>query len=430
MRTPQHVSSAPTAAASDATLTQALTRQKALATALVVFCALTYTGAKAFEAQHPAIPYIAAFAEAAMIGALADWYAVVALFRHPFGLKLPHTAIIPANQTRIAESIGNFIATHFLVGPSVSEKILELDPAASVGRWIAEPNNRQRIVAHAARLFPDAIGAIDQEILRSEIESGALERLAAVDLANVISTSLEIITCNKRHHAILDEVLARIESRLAEPTALAAIRERIRAELPTLFRFFLTDAYLLQRLIRASHALLAEMRWDPVHPLRVEFDRFITEFIVKLRISPEHREKLEGLKQELLNRAELREILMQCWDQFVASLRADIKREEGTIRSGLDAFLSDLAERLQDHGELRSRLNHWLANAAGSVSEQYRQEAASFIAEQVRSWDAQHAVRTIELSLGKDLQYIRINGTLVGGLLGLVIFIATRMFLR
>jgi uncharacterized membrane-anchored protein YjiN (DUF445 family) len=409
---------------------RALARQKARATGLVFVCVMTYVGAKALEGRHPAIAYVAAFAEAAIIGALADWYAVTALFRHPLGLKLPHTAIIPANQTRIAEAIGSFIAKHFLSGARVGEKVLELDPAASAGRWLAEPGNRKEIAAHAARLLPDAIDAIDREMLRGEIERGVLERLGAVDMGQVIGTSLEVITRNGRHHAILDEVLGRIETRLAEPAALNAIRDRIRAELPTLFRFFLADAYLLQRLIGASHSLLTDVRRDPAHPLRAEFDRLIAEFVVKLRSSPEHHEKIEALKHELLARAELREILAEGFDRLVASLRADIEREDGIIRPGLETFLGDFAEKLQhDHG-LRARLNRWLAKAAAAMTERYKHEVAAFVAAQVKSWDTQHAVRTIELSLGKDLQYIRINGTLVGGLLGLVIFSATRLALR
>jgi uncharacterized membrane-anchored protein YjiN (DUF445 family) len=415
--------------ATDLAAARALARQKALATGLVVLCAMIFVGAKALEARHPAIAYVAAFAEAAIIGALADWYAVTALFRHPLGLKLPHTAIIAANQTRIAEAIGNFIAKHFLAGPRVGEKVLELDPAASAGRWLAAPGNRKAIAAQAARFVPDAIEAIDQEMLRGEIERSVLERLGALDMSEVIGTSLEVITRNRRHHAILDEVLGRIEARLAEPAALNAIRDRIRAELPTLFRFFLADAYLLQRLIGASHSLLTEVRRDPAHPLRAEFDRLIAEFVVKLRSSPEHREKVEALKHELLARAELREILAEGFDRLVASLRADIEREDGLIRPGFETFLSDFAEKLQHDRDLRTRLNRWLAKAAAAMTERYKHEVAAFVATQVKSWNTQHAVRTIELSLGKDLQYIRINGTLVGGLLGLVIFSATRLAL-
>ncbi len=430
MRAPTQASPAPGPAATDVAAARALARQKAVATGLVALCALAYAAAKAAEGRHPAAAYVAAFAEAAIIGALADWYAVVALFRHPMGLRLPHTAIIPANQTRIAENIGSFIAQHLLAGPRVGDKVLELDPAGSIGRWIAEPHNRRQIAAHAVRLLPDAIEAIDREMLRGEIERGVLDRLAAVDFGKVIGTSLEVITRNHRHHAILDEVLGRIETRLAEPAALDAIRDRIRRELPTLFRFFLADAYLLQRLIRASHALLTEVRCDPVHPLRAELDRLIADFVVKLRSSPQHRKEAEGLKHELLAHAELREILAEGWDRLVAAVRADIAREEGIIRPGFEAFLGDLAERLQHDGDLRARLNRWLAEAAASMTERYRHEIASFVAAQVKSWDAQHAVRTIELSLGKDLQYIRINGTLVGGLLGLAIFTATRLALH
>ncbi len=430
MKVPPGAARAPdSGAAAERGAARALARQKAWATGLVVFCALVYAGTKALEVRHPAIPYVAAFAEAAIIGALADWYAVVALFRHPLGLKLPHTAIIPANQERIAENLGDFIAKHFLAGPRVGERVQELDPAAGAGRWIAEPGNRQRVAAHAARLLPQAIAAIDRDTLRSELERGVLERLAEVDMVQVIGTSLEIVTRNQRHHAILDELLGRIESLLAEPATLGAIRDRIRRELPTLARFFLADAFLVQRLVGVTHALLKDVRRDPAHPLRGEFDRFVAEFVAKIRNSPEYREKVEGLKQELLARAELREILVEGWDRFVGWLRQDVEREQGVIRRGFDAFLIDVAGKLQYDARLRARLNRWLAESASAVTERYKQEVARFVAAQVRSWDTRHAVRTIELSLGKDLQYIRINGTVVGGLIGLVIFTVTHHFL-
>src|SRR5215470_19257944 len=158
----------------DAALAHALGRQKAFATGLVVLCALIYIGAEALGKWHPVSAYVAAFAEAAIIGALADWYAVVALFRHPFGLRLPHTAIIPANQARIAENLGSFIARHFLSGPRVGDKILALDPAAHAGRWIAKLDNRRRIAAHLAQLVPDAIAAIDSDLLHAALERGIL----------------------------------------------------------------------------------------------------------------------------------------------------------------------------------------------------------------------------------------------------------------
>jgi uncharacterized membrane-anchored protein YjiN (DUF445 family) len=415
--------------APDAAAADALARQKVRATALVAVCVLVYAAAKALERRHPGLAYVAAFAEAAIIGGLADWFAVAALFRHPFGLKLPHTAIIPTNRTRIAEALGDFIARHFLIGPRVGEKVFELDPAASAGRWLAEPRNRSAITGHAARIVPDALAAIDQDRLRGEIERGVLQRLATVDLGKVIGTSLEVMTRDRRHHALLDDILQRLEARLADPGAIDAIREQIRSELPTVFRFFLADAYLLQRLVRASHGLLTDVRGDPLHPLRSEFDGLIAEFIANVRSSPDHRDKVESLKRELLARAELREILSEVWDRLVASLRADVAREHGIIRSGLDTFLADMSERLQHDRRLQVRLNRWLAGAAAALTERYRQEIAGFVAAQVKAWDAQHAVRTIELSIGKDLQYIRINGTLVGGLLGLVIFTATRLAL-
>jgi len=206
-----------------------LARQMAWATGLVLLCAVVFVITRALEGRYAGLAYVAAFAEAAIIGALADWYAVVALFRHPLGLRLPHTAIIPANQARIAEQLGDFIARHFLAGERVAEKLLQLDPAGAAGRWLAEPANRERAVAQAER-----------EALRDEL--GLLERIGAL---------------------------------LAEPAAQEAIRDRIRAELPSLARFFKADAYVLAKLVAAAQSLLQEVREDPAHPLRAELRGFV-----------------------------------------------------------------------------------------------------------------------------------------------------------
>ncbi len=304
-----------------------LARQKAWATGLVVLCALVVIAAKSLEGRFAGLAYVTAFAEAAIIGALADWYAVVALFRHPLGLRLPHTAIIPANQARIAEQLGDFIARHFLAGERVAEKLLQLDPAGAAGRWLGVPANRERALAQAER-----------EALRDEL--GLLERIGAL---------------------------------LAEPAAQEAIRDRIRAELPSLARLFQADAYVLAKLVAAAQSLLQEVREDPAHPLR----------------------------------AELR----------------------GFVRGGFEEFLAAAAERLQGDEAFRARLNAWLAARVGALTERHKHEVAAFVAAQVKSWDARQAVRAIELAIGKDLQYIRVNGTLVGGLVGLAIFSASRLAL-
>jgi uncharacterized membrane-anchored protein YjiN (DUF445 family) len=304
-----------------------LARQKAWATGLVVLCALVLAAARSLEGRYGALAWVAAFAEAAIIGALADWYAVVALFRHPLGLKLPHTAIIASNQAKIADEIGDFIARHFLAGERIAERILELDPAAIAGRWLSEPANRERAVAQAER-----------EALRDEL--GILERVGEL---------------------------------LAGPETQEAIRERIRAELPSLARFFKADAYVLAKLMAAAQSLLNEVREDPAHPLRDEL--------------------------------------------------------RGFVLGRLEEFLASAAERLQGDEAFRGRLNRWLATRAGVLTETYKHEVAAFVSAQVKSWDAGRAARAIELAIGKDLQYIRVNGTLVGGLIGLVLFGATRLAL-
>jgi uncharacterized membrane-anchored protein YjiN (DUF445 family) len=409
---------------SDRAAARELARRKAFATGLVVLCAAVFVASHSFADRHPALPYVAAFAEAAIIGALADWYAVVALFRHPLGLPLPHTAIIPANQSRIAEAIGSFIAHNFLAGSRVGAKLEELDPADGIGRWLGEPQNRARIAAHLAHLLPDAVAALDTKMLHGKLERGILDRLATIDVGRALGGSLELLTRNGRHRVLLDELLARLEAWLGEPTAIAALREQLRRELPSLFRLFSADAYLMQRLIGVTHKLLKDVREDPDHPLRGEFDRFFGDFIEQLRESPAYQERLDAMKHELLARAPIRDVLTQGWDRLIAFLRSDVDRADGVIRLGLSSFLADLAERLRTDEALRGTVNRWLAEAAATVTERNKHEVGAFVAAQVKSWDTRRAVRAIELSLGKDLQFIRVNGTIVGGLLGLALHVA------
>ena len=393
----------------------------------MVLFVLVSVVAKTFEAGRPWLAYLAAFSEAAIIGALADWYAVVVLFRHPLGLRLPHTAIIPANQARIAENLGAFIATHFLVGVRVAGKVLEIDVAARFGRWIADDGNRRFVASHAARMMPQALEAMDDRAVHGALERGVLERLASFDMARLAGDSLELLTRGRRHHVILDEVLARVGALLADPAAVAAIREKVRAELPTLFNLFRADAFVVERLLKAANAMLLQVRADPEHALRAEFDVFVADFIGKLKDSPEYREKAEGIKQELLERAGIRGFVAQGWDRFVAWVRSDVEGEHRVVRPGFEAFLLDLGERLRSDAALRARLNQWIAREAESLTERYKAEVAGFVAEQVRAWDTRHMVSTIELAIGRDLQYIRINGTLVGGTLGLLIYGLTEL---
>lgn len=418
------------AAATDHEAARTLALHKARATALVAVCALIYIAAKALEARQPLCAYAAAFAEAAIVGALADWYAVVALFRHPLGLPFPHTAIIPANQKRIAQAFGNFITRHFLTAAHVREKIAEFDPAARFGRSLAAPNIRRQLSEQLAHLILDSIGTIDPAELGRELERKLLDGLAAMEVGKLIGGALEVIASTGRHHALLDEVLARLESWLADPSALAAIRERVRHELPTLVRLFRADAYLLERFIRVTLAALADIRRDAAHPIRAEFDQFIADSVERLRAMPLAQHRPDVLARELLGRPEFRQILNDGWERFVLSLRADLDREEGVLRSAFVTLLGNLAQKLQHDQELRSKVNNWFIVRGAALTERHKDEVATFFTAQMQSWDTRRAIAIIERSIGKDLQYIRINGTLVGGLMGLTIFTVTNMFMR
>ncbi len=309
----------------------------------------------------------------------------------------------------------------------MARKVVEIDVAARFGRWIAEDENRRLVANHAARMMPRALEAMDDRATHGALERGLLDRLATFDMARLAGDSLEMLTRDGRHHVILDDVLARIGVLLTDPAAVEALREKVSAELPTLFNLFRADAYVVDKLLHAGQSLITEVRSNPEHPLRAEFDALVADFIAKLKESPEYREKAESFKQELLARAGIGALVAEGWNRFVAWVRKDVAEEHGVVRPGFELFLLQMGGRLGHDAALRDRLNLWVALETENLTERYKSEVAAFVAEQVKAWDTRHMVSTIELAIGKDLQYIRINGTLVGGMLGLLIHALTSL---
>lgn len=408
--------------AGDALREGRLARIKLVATGLLGLCVLLFVISRTLQAAHPALAYVAAFSEAAIIGALADWYAVVVLFRHPMGLKLPHTAIIPANHSRIAENLGEFIETHFLAPEPIAEKLNEVDFAGRTAAWLADPDRSHALADGMARLLPRFLDTVESTGLRDWVARNALARLEEFELAPALADALGTLVAGGRHHDLLHEVLAGLRRMLGDEDTVAAIREKIRNELPTLFQLFQADAYLLKKLLASAHALLEEVERDRQHPLRREFDAFVQDFIGRLRTEPAYRAKADAIKRELLARPALREFALDLWQRAKVWAARDAANEGSLMRGHMRSLLSELGKELAADIELRKRLNREVALALGQLIQGHKRAVSRFISEQVKSWDAEELTRLVELNIGTDLQYIRINGTLVGGLLGLSIY--------
>ena len=405
----------------DAERARDLRRIKLAATALLVFTAALFLVARHYESTHWAWSYVASFAAAATVGGLADWYAVVALFRRPLGLPIPHTAIIPRNHLRIADTLGEFIETNFLAPEPVEKRLGEVDFAALVADWLVEPERAAALADFVLRLLPQTLGAIEQSGLKGFLGKRIMTELERVELAPLAAGLLSAVTEKGRHQRLLDELLGALEKVLTNEETLAALRERIRKELPALFNLYRADAYLLRKIVASTSGFIQDARADRRHPLRVEFDSFVTGFIEQLRSSQAFARRAERLKRDLLARPEITAIAEGAWESLRTFLEQDSRAPDSQIRRQLEAMLVDIGGQLARDPAIRAEINRGMVRVLADFVQSQKSGVGRFIADQVKAWDIDMLIGRIELTVGRDLQYIRFNGALIGGLAGLAL---------
>ena len=405
----------------DAERARDLRRIKLAATALLAFTAALFLVARHYEPAHWAWGYVASFAAAATVGGLADWYAVVALFRRPLGLPIPHTAIIPRNHLRIADTLGEFIETNFLAPEPVEKRLGEVDFAALVADWLVEPERAAALADFVLRLLPQTLGAIEQSGLKGFLGKRIMTELERVELAPLAAGLLSAVTEKGRHQRLLDELLGALEKVLTNEETLAALRERIRKELPALFNLYRADAYLLRKIVASTSGFIQDARADRQHPLRLEFDSFVTGFIEQLRSSRTFARRAEGLKRDLLARPEIAAIAEGAWDSLRIFLEQDSRAPDSQIRRQLEAMLVDIGGQLARDPAIRAEINRGMVRVLADFVQSQKSGVGRFIADQVKAWDIDMLIGRIELTVGRDLQYIRFNGALIGGLAGLAL---------
>ncbi|MHB2264941.1 DUF445 domain-containing protein [Aliihoeflea sp. PC F10.4] len=414
------------AALDDAEKARALRRTKAFATVSLVLCVMTFLLARAFQPDYPALAYLAAFAEAAAIGGIADWYAVVALFKRPMGLPIPHTAIIPRNKDRIADNLGRFIEGNFLKEEVVRAKLKEVDFARLVAEWLGQRQHAEDLAGFVSRMTPQALAALENSNLRGFLGKRVIERLDRIDIAPVAAELLSAVTAERRHQRLFDGLLHVLGGILNEEKTLGVMRERIRAELPTLANLFRADAYLLNKIVASAGRLMTEAGEDPDHPLRREFDDFAQRFIEDLKTDPAYVARAERIKANLLARPELAHLADEIWKSLSGFLKEDAEAKDSIIRTHLASMFVEIGKRLADDEAIRADMNAGFVVALSSFVEEQKAGVAIFIADQVKAWDIAQTTRLIELNIGRDLQYIRFNGMIIGGIAGLLLHIGER----
>jgi uncharacterized membrane-anchored protein YjiN (DUF445 family) len=412
----------PLDAPADALRAAELARVKLQATLVLAGTLALFVVAKVLLHTHPAFGFVAAFAEAATIGGLADWYAVVALFKRPLGLPIPHTAIVPSNQNRIADKLGEFIEVHFLEAAPIEAKLRQFDFGAFVADWLRDRKKSDDLARFALRLLPEAFSATESSGLMTSVTRRITAQLLSVDLAPLAAGTLRAFVEEGRHQALLDDLLRIVHETITTKETMAMIREKIRAELPTLLNLYRADKFLLNKIVASAGAFFEEIRQDRKHPFRGEFDRMVLTFVDRLAADPNYAERIEGLKRDLLMRPELNDLARNVWSNTKTFIEQSASGETQMLQRHLGGMFVAAGEALAADAGLRAEINQGVATVLRSFIAEQKSGVSTFISDQVKSWDMAQLISLIEINIGKDLQYIRFNGSLIGGLAGLALY--------
>ncbi len=400
---------------------QRLVSMKRTATGMLVVVALLFAVARWYETQYPWLSWVRAFAEAAMVGGIADWFAVTALFRHPLGIPIPHTAIVPARKDRIGTALGNFVQRNFLQREVVAQKIAAMKLGERAARWLAEPENSRRLARHVATGLSGAVNVLRDEDVQAVTDRAVVARLRNVQMAPLLARGFELLTTGGRHQALLDDALRLAARFVAENEEV--IRDRIKAESPWWVPGMVENR-LHDRIVTGVENTLAAVAADPEHPLRVRYDDAVQRFVESLRTSPEVMERAEQLKLELLEHPSVAEFSREVWTDVKGRITRYAERlaqEERAEPDAIERWVSGLGRTVLADSALSAKVDMWVVELVTYAVEQARGEVAQLIAATVAQWDADATSRKIELQIGRDLQFIRINGTVVGGLVGLLL---------
>ncbi|MGC5563306.1 DUF445 domain-containing protein [Streptomyces sp. FR-108] len=402
-------------------------RMKLTATGLLLFVALVYVLAKwaGNSGAGAWTGYVAAAAEAGMVGALADWFAVTALFRRPMGLPIPHTAIIPTKKDQLGVSLGEFVGENFLSQDVVRQRLRAVGIGSRLGTWLALPEHADRVTDELATALRGALAVLRDSDVQAVVGEAINRRADAQEIAPGIGKTLEKVVADGGHRRVVDLICVRAHDWLVlhNDQVMDAVQGGAPGWTP---RF--VDKRVGERVYKELLRFVTEMRDMPAHPARGALDRFLTDFASDLQSDTDTRARVENLKREVLGRGEVQDLIASTWSSVRRMIVSAAEDERSELRLRVRASLLSLGTRMATDARLQGKVDGWVEGAAVYVVTTYRDEITSLITETVAGWDAEHTSRKIEAHIGRDLQFIRINGTVVGSLAGLLIYAVSRAF--
>ena len=401
------------------------------ATGLLVLMAGVFIVTGQFLDQHPVWGYVHAFAEAAMVGGLADWFAVTALFRRPLGLPIPHTAIIPENKDRIADTMAVFLRDNFLIPTVVARRMREMNLAKAIGSYLAEPSQGggSRVRAGAGELAVEVLQSLDPERLGGQVRHALSAGLERLPVAPLLGKMVAAAIADGRHRPLIDAIIRWAGLVLEDNEAM--VRDMIHARANALLRFTGLDERLANSVLDGLYKLLAEVLVDPEHPLRAKVEEALHNLARDLQEDPTMQDKVERLKRELIANPAVAVWWQGVWERIRTGLIKALRGEGGegaeAFRGLADSF-AEMGMALRDDPRLQNQINRFARRTAVGIASRYGGQIVQLVSETVKRWDATTITDRVEGAVGRDLQFIRMNGTLVGGLVGVTIHAGSTLF--
>jgi uncharacterized membrane-anchored protein YjiN (DUF445 family) len=414
---------------------EGLRRMKTVATGLLVLATIVFAVAKLAEVGRlfagsgqpwGGWGYVRATAEAAMVGALADWFAVTALFRHPLGIPIPHTAIIRKRKDQIGGTLGGFVEQNFLTRDVLTERLVDAQLGARLGTWLSDRERVKQIGEQSAAVVRGVTEVLSDDVIQEGLESVVVDRVRRVEVAPLAGKAIDVAVEGGQYRTLVDTVFQGIDQILEDN--LDMLRNRVTQESPWWVPEQVDDV-VFDKAYTTARKFLAEIAADPDHELRRSIDARTVKLADDLRTSPALIERGEQIKEEVLAHPEVRAWSANLWASLKESLLEATENPDSELRAKLEEALLSAGASLERDPALRAKIDGWIVDAVGYVAEEFRGEVSTLIATTVQGWDADETSDRIEREVGRDLQFIRINGTLVGGLAGFVIYTVSELFL-
>ena len=405
----------------------ALRRMKGLALVLLFAAAALYVVARANQDASTTWGYVRAFAEAAMVGALADWFAVTALFRHPLGIPIPHTAIIQNRKDQIGRSLGEFVETNFMSSDVIGERLANAGSGRRLGEWLSDPGHAARAARAAGDVIHGVIEVIDDTQVQEGIERIIENRIRSTPVAPLLATTIDLAIEGGHHQRLLDAILSGLQGFLDDNRL--TFRERLEQESPWWVPGAIDDR-IFAKIYDGLSRFLVDVGREPAHEVRRSIETRVASFADRLRNDQGMLAKSEQFKEELLAHPDMQAWMSSLWNDAKRGVMDAASRPDSELNQRITTSLRNLGERLCTDVELQAKVDRWVAQALGYVIDNYRSEVTTLIESTIARWDGDVTARKMELQVGRDLQFIRINGTIVGGLAGIAIHTISEVLLK